>query len=108
MERNARTHSNKQIRKIADSMQRFGFVNPILIDDNNVIIAGHGRVSAAKSLGMTEVPTILLDHLTETERRAYVVADNRLAELAGWDDEILAIELQELSVLDLSFDITVT
>jgi DNA modification methylase len=106
--RNARTHSKKQVRQIARSIQRFGFINPVLVDGDNVVIAGHGRVSAAVSLGLTEVPTIRLDHLNKAERRAFVIADNRLAELARWDEEILAIELQELSVLDLDFDITLT
>jgi DNA modification methylase len=103
---NARTHTKKQIRQIADSITRFGFCNPILIDDANQIIAGHGRVEAAKSLGYDGVPTLRIAHLSEAEKRAYVVADNRLAELAGWDREILAIELQGL--IDLEFDVEVT
>ena len=93
---NPRTHSKKQIRQIADSIERFGFVNPVLIDENNQIIAGHGRVAAAKLLGWQEVPTLRVEHLDETEKRAYVLADNRLAEEAGWDKEMLAIELQGL------------
>src|SRR5262245_34418858 len=95
-ERNARTHSRKQLRQIADSIKQFGFVNPVLIDSENRIIAGHGRVEAARSLNMELVPTICLDHLSEAQRRAYIIADNRLAELAGWDRDILAIELQHL------------
>jgi DNA modification methylase len=106
---NARTHSRKQIRQIADSLQEFGFTNPILVDCNNTIIAGHGRVEAAKLLGMTKVPTIQLDRLTEDQVRAYVIADNKLAENAGWDKEILAIELEYLLTLEgTDFDITVT
>jgi ParB-like chromosome segregation protein Spo0J len=104
--RNARTHSKKQIRLIADSILRFGFCNPVLIDDQGQIIAGQGRVAAAKMLGMREVPTVRLSHLSEVEKRAYILADNRLAEKAGWDREILAIELQAL--VDLSFDVQLT
>ena len=98
----ARTHSRKQVRQIADSITRFGFCNPVLIDDANQIIAGHGRVEAAKLLGLEGVPALRIAHLSEAEKRAYVMADNRLAELAGWDREILAIELQGL--IDLEFD----
>ncbi len=104
--RNARTHSKKQIRQIADSIERFGFTNPVLVSDEGEIIAGHGRVEAARLLGMKSVPTIALSHLSETERRAYVLADNKLALNAGWDREILAIELQGL--IDLGFDMSVT
>jgi hypothetical protein len=103
---NARTHSRKQIRQIAASIERFGFINPILIDDDGQIIAGHGRVEAAKLLGLSGVPTLKVSHLSETEVRAYVLADNRLAEMAGWDREILAIELQGL--LDLDFEVELT
>jgi 16S rRNA G966 N2-methylase RsmD len=103
---NARTHSRKQIRQIADSIERFGFTNPILIDDHGEIIAGHGRVAAAKLLGLNEVPTLRLSHLSATEKRAYVLADNKLAEKAGWDREILAIELQAL--IDLDFEVELT
>ena len=103
---NARTHSRKQVRQIAESITRFGFCNPILIDDGNQIIAGHGRVEAAKLLGLEGVPTLRIAHLSEAEKRAYVMADNRLAELAGWDREILAIELQGL--VDLEFDVELT
>lgn len=104
--RNARTHSPKQIKQIAASIERFGFTNPVLISDTHEIVAGHGRVAAAKLLGLTSVPTIVLSHLSEEERRAYVLADNKLATNAGWDREILAIELQAL--VDLKFDIEVT
>ena len=103
--RNARTHSKKQIRQIADSMRRFGFTNPILISDDDEIIAGHGRVEAAKLLGMQSVPALRLSHLDAAQRRAYVLADNKLALNAGWDHELLAIELQAL--IDLEFDIEI-
>jgi DNA modification methylase len=103
---NARSHTRKQVRQIADSIARFGFCNPILIDDADRIIAGHGRVEAAKVLGVTAVPALRLSHLSDAEKRAYVLADNRLAELAGWDKEILAIELQGL--LDLNFEVELT
>jgi len=104
--RNARTHSPKQIKQIAASIERFGFTNPILVSDTNEIVAGHGRVAAAKLLGLTSVPTIALSHLNDEERRAYVLADNKLALNAGWDREILAIEFQAL--VDLNFDLEVT
>ncbi len=103
---NARVHSKKQVRQIATSIQRFGFANPVLVSDDGEIIAGHGRVMAARELGLSEVPTIRLSHLSATERRAYVLADNKLALNAGWDTEILAIELQGL--IDLEFDLSVT
>lgn len=94
--RNSRTHSDAQIAQIAASIREFGWTNPILTDGDCGIIAGHGRVLAARKLGLDTVPTIALAHLTETQRRAYVIADNRLAELAGWDEETLALELREL------------
>ena len=105
-DRNARTHSKRQIRQIRESILRFGFNNPILIDDDGHIIAGHGRVVAAKGLNITTVPVVRLSHLNEAEKRAYVIADNRLAEKAGWDPEILAIELQGL--IDIGFDVELT
>ncbi len=105
---NPRTHSKKQIRQIADSIKKFGFTNPVLIDPAGGIVAGHGRVEAAKLLGIEKVPTIRLEDLTEAEIRAYVIADNRLAENAGWDRELLAIEFQGLIELDLDFDVTLT
>lgn len=105
---NARTHSRHQVHQLAKSIQKFGFINPILIDHKNTIIAGHGRVIAAKSLGMDRVPTIRLENLSEHEIRAYILADNKLAERAGWDKEILAIELQHLMTLDNDVDITIT
>lgn len=92
-ERNARTHSPAQVAKIAASLAEFGFVNPVLVDSSDGIIAGHGRMLAARSLGLTDVPVIVLDHLTEAQRRAYILADNKLAELAGWDVEILRDEI---------------
>lgn len=104
--RNPRTHTPKQIRKIADSIVEFGFTNPLLIDANGTVIAGHARLEAAKRLGLPEVPTISLEHLSEAQRRAYVIADNRLAEQAGWDDELLALELGELT--SLNFDVELT
>lgn len=103
---NARTHSRKQVKQIARSIERFGFTNPVLVTDDGEIIAGHGRVEAAKLLGIATVPTIALSHLSEAERRAYVLADNKLALNAGWDRETLAIELQAL--VDLEFDVEVT
>src|SRR5260370_638312 len=94
--RNARTHSRKQVKQIAAAIMGFGFNNPVLIDESDQIIAGHGRVEAAKLLGLTEVPTVQIAHLSATQKRAYILADNRLAEKAGWDQEILAVELQGL------------
>jgi len=104
--RNARTHSRKQVSQIADSIARFGWTNPVLVSDDGEIIAGHGRVLAAKQLGIDTVPTLKLSHLSADERRAYVLADNKLAENAGWDSEILAIEFQELSNLGFDLDLT--
>jgi DNA modification methylase len=104
--RNARRHSKRQVRQIAASIERFGFTNPVLISGEDEIIAGHGRVEAAKLLGLETVPTLKLSHLSEAERRAYVLADNKLALNAGWDADILAVELQAL--VDLDFDVTLT
>ena len=104
-ERNARTHSRRQVRKIAASIERFGFVNPVLIDQDDMIIAGHGRVAAAKLLGWIEVPALRIEHLSEAEKRAYILADNRLAEEAGWDQEMLAIELQGLIEIDFTVEL---
>jgi DNA modification methylase len=103
---NARVHSRKQIRQIAKSIEKFGFCNPVLIDDAKQIIAGHGRVEAAKLLGIDTVPTCTLSHLSEADKRAYILADNRLAEVAGWDKELLAIELQGLIELDVDIELT--
>jgi len=105
---NARTHSKKQLQQIARSIEEFGFINPVLVDSEGQIIAGHGRVDAAKLLGRTSIPTIRLEHLSPAQVRAYIITDNRLAELAGWDDEILAIELQVLSTLNLDFALEIT
>src|SRR5215207_9496063 len=106
--RNARTHSKKQLRQIAASIERFGFTNPVLIDEGNEIIAGHGRVAAAKLLGLDTVPCRRIEHMSPAEKRAYVLADNKLALNAGWDEEILAEELKGLLAEDLEFDIGVT
>jgi hypothetical protein len=104
---NPRTHSKKQIRQIADSIKEFGFLNPVLIDGENRIVAGHGRVEAAKLLCVAEIPAVRIDHLTESQIRAYVIADNKLALNAGWDEGLLRLELKELSV-NLGFDVTLT
>jgi DNA modification methylase len=105
---NSRTHSKRQIRQISDSIKTFGFTSPVLIDKNGIVIAGHGRLAAAKLLGMTDVPTIRLEGLSPEQIRAYVLADNRLAELAGWDKEILIIEFQHLLAMEAEFDFDVT
>jgi DNA modification methylase len=109
-ERNARTHSNKQIRQIADSMVRFGAINPVITDELGIIVAGHARVEAAKLLGLKQIPVIRLSHLNETEIRAYMLADNKLAEKAGWNRELLAVELQELQINlpELGLDVGIT
>ena len=101
--RNSRTHSAEQVAQIAASIREFGWTNPVLIDGENGIIAGHGRVLAAHKLGETQVPTIELSHMSDTQKRAYIIADNKLALNAGWDNEILALEVQELK--DVGFDI---
>ncbi len=106
--RNARTHSKRQIRQIAESIKVFGFTNPVLIDRSNTIVAGHGRVQAAKLLGMDQVPTIRLEGLNPDQIRAYVLADNHLAEKAGWDKATLAIELEHLITIHSDLDVTVT
>lgn len=104
--KNARTHSKKQIKQIADSITTFGFTNPVLIDAEGQILAGHGRVAAAKLLGFETVPCLRFDHMTDTQKRAYVLADNKLALNAGWDEDLLAEELQALlSADDLNFDV---
>lgn len=103
-EKNARTHSPEQVKQIAASIQEFGFTNPILVDGKDGIIAGHGRLQAARDLGMTFVPVVVLDHLTAAQRRAYVLADNKLAQNAGWDNVILAEELVALNLQD--FDLS--
>lgn len=103
-ERNARTHSPEQLAQIAASIQEFGFTNPILVDGKDGIIAGHGRLAAAKDLGLTEVPVVVLDHLTPDQKRAYVLADNKLALNAGWDADLLQQEIAALSLVD--FDLS--
>ena len=106
--RNARTHSKKQVRQIAASIERFGFTNPVLIDADNAILAGHGRVEAAKLLGLAQVPCLRIERMSTAEKRAYVIADNKLALNAGWDEDILAEELKDLLALDLDFEVGVT
>lgn len=103
--RNARTHSESQIAQIAASIKEFGFLSPILIAEDNTILAGHGRLAAAQKLGLKQVPCVKENYLTETQRRAYIIADNRLSLNAGWDDEMLAIELSELQGVDFDLDL---
>ena len=104
--RNSRTHSDAQVAQIAASIKEFGFTNPVLIDGDGGIIAGHGRIMAAKSMKLDSVPCIRLDHLSEAQKKAYVIADNKLALNAGWDNELLVLELGELG--DLGFDLDLT
>ena len=103
--RNARTHSPAQVAGIAGSIREFGFNNPVLIDKDNGIIAGHGRVLAAQQLGLETVPCLRLGHLTKTQRKAYILADNRLAELAQWDTEMLAMEIADLRLDDVDLEL---
>ena len=103
--KNARTHSDVQVNQIAASITEFGFTNPILVDGAKGIIAGHGRLMAAKKLGLNQVPVVILDHLSETQKRAYIIADNKLAENAGWDEEILANELHDLKEENFDLDL---
>ena len=103
---NSRTHSDEQVIQICSSIKEFGFTNPILTDGENGIIAGHGRLMAAKKLGMEEVPTIELSHLSEAQKKAYIIADNKLALNSGWDDAMLAIEFAELEALDFDLELT--
>ena len=103
---NARTHSADQIMKLRSSLREFGFVNPILIDRQYNVIAGHGRLAAAKAEGFTEVPCVYVDHLTEAQKKAYILADNRMAEDAGWDEEMLRVEIEALQ--EQSFDLSLT
>ena len=98
--RNSRTHSDAQVAQIAASVREFGWTNPVLVDGENGIIAGHGRVLAARKMGMAEVPCIELAHLSEAQKKAYIIADNKLALNAGWDNELLALELGELHAAD--------
>lgn len=106
--RNPRTHSKTQLHQIAASIETFGWTNPILIDGSGGVIAGHGRLEAAKLLGIEHVPTIRIEDMSEAHKRAYVIADNKLAENAGWDTELLAIEMQALTEIELGFDIETT
>jgi len=104
--RNSRTHSESQVDKIAASIKEFGFLNPIIVDGDGGIVAGHGRLLAAKKLGMEYLPTIEADHLTDAQRRAYVIADNRLALDAGWDDDLLRVEFDDLRADGFDLELT--
>ena len=103
---NSRTHSEEQVNQIVASINEFGFTNPLLIDEKDNIIAGHGRLLASKKLGMEEVPCIVLSGLTEAQKKAYIIADNKMALNAGWDDELLKIELENLKELDFDLELT--
>ena len=102
---NARTHSEEQIQLIRSSLREFGFINPVIIDNDYGIIAGHGRVIAARREGITEIPCVKVDHLTEAQKKAYILADNRLAELSEWDEEMLKVEIEQLNDLDFDVDL---
>tara|TARA_Y100001963_G_scaffold43724_2_gene61312 strand:+ start:1023 stop:1565 length:543 start_codon:yes stop_codon:yes gene_type:complete len=102
---NARTHTDEQVTQIASSIKEFGWTNPILVDEKNGVIAGHGRLAAAKKLQLDEVPTILLSNLSDAQKKAYVLADNKLAQNAGWDDELLKLELSELKEMNFNIDL---
>jgi len=104
--RNARTHNKEQILQLRSSLREFGFVNPVIVDKDYNIIAGHGRVLAAKAEGLTEIPCVFAEHLTEAQKKAYIIADNRLAQNAGWDEELLALEFADLK--ELGFDVELT
>src|SRR5215208_7579547 len=106
--RNARTHPKRQIEQLCASLRQFGFTNPVLIDEQSVLIAGHGRLRAAREIGLTEVPTIELVGLSEAQKRALRLADNKIALNAGWDLDLLRIELGELAAIDVDLDLTVT
>ena len=103
---NSRTHSEEQVNQICASINEFGFTNPLLIDEKDSIIAGHGRLMASKKLGMEEVPCIVLEGLTEAQKKAYIIADNKMALNAGWDEELLKIELENLKELDFDLNLT--
>lgn len=103
--RNARTHSKEQVKQIQASMREFGFINPVIVDKDYNLIAGHGRILAAKEEGIKQVPCVFVEHLTEAQKRAYILADNRLAMNAGWDDEMLAVELSDLQGEDFDLDL---
>ena len=102
---NSRTHNDKQVNQIVASIKEFGFTNPVLIDENDTVIAGHGRLLACSKLNIQQVPCIVLEGLTEAQKKAYVIADNKLAENAGWDEEMLAIELQSLQEMNYDLDV---
>jgi len=104
-EKNARTHSAEQVAQIAASIQEFGFTNPILVASDDGILAGHGRLAAAKDLRLKEVPVVVLDHLTPTQRRAYVLADNKLALNAGWEGDMIAAEMEQLQAVEFNLDL---
>ena len=104
--RNSRTHSDEQVTQIAASIKEFGFLNPVIIDGEKGIIAGHGRVMAAKKLGMVDLPAVEASHLTDAQRRAYIIADNKLALNAGWDEEMLRVEFDELGAMGFDLDLT--
>ena len=104
--RNAREHSEEQIRQLRSSLREFGFVAPLLIDARGNILAGHGRLTAAAAEGLAEVPCVLVEHLTDVQRRAYILADNRLAEQASWNEELVSLELQELQDAGFELDLT--
>ena len=106
--KNARVHSPKQVRQLARGIEQLGFINPVLIDADNRILAGHGRVAAAKLLGLRSVPCLRIENMTPAQKRAYVLADNKLALGASWDEQVLAEELQDLISMDAEFDIGVT
>lgn len=97
-ENNARTHSENQLEKIKNSIKEFGFINPVIVDENNMILVGHGRVQAAKELGMMEVPCRVITNLTEDQKKAYILADNKLSDLSGWDHELLNTEIESLDI----------
>lgn len=103
--RNSRTHDESQVAQIAASIKEFGWTNPILLDGENGIIAGHGRVLAAQKLGETKVPTIELAHMTDIQKRAYIIADNKLALNSGWDEQLLALEIEELKNAEFDLDL---
>ena len=103
---NSRTHSEEQVNQICASINEFGFTNPLLIDEKDSIIAGHGRLMASKKLGMEEVPCIVLEGLTEAQKKAYIIADNKMALNAGWDFNLLSLELENLKELDFNLELT--
>lgn len=103
--RNARTHSDSQVAQLAASIKEFGFNNPVAIDADGMILCGHGRVMAAQRLGMDQVPTVCLSHLSDIQKKAYILADNKLALNAGWDNDMLKVELEDLKFSDFNLDL---